>query len=388
MVRQQTSLNDPHHLVTFPGFYTPKQAAHVFRKTKQTILNWCEAGILGAIPVPYGERGRMTYKIPRIALEHLMQQRREAKRLITLKPRVSRRGQQKDLINDFRQCLADGALDRRRVYSELTIQYYAQHLERFFEKHNGLTAESADLYLTSIPAHQFATREKFHRAAVCFGKFLIKRHMLDPEELPRIQALKPVCHLPPKRYTLTEEQVICLIRYAGTLEKAKWPNYAILCLLFGTGIRSGELCNLKLQHLDLADSKIYVEGKWGTGRELGLPPFVLNALVAWLGEREKRVQSQNQSHVFLNKEGKPLSRYGVRTRLHKLGLKIAVPVHPHALRRTFVTVNAGRGVPMEYLRIACGHKKISTTEGYCNTEQRIVVERMKTWDLDLRDSES
>lgn len=369
--------------ILLQSYYSPKQAARVLNKTKQTILNWCEAGKLEAIESQYGKQGRTTYKIPRVALEQFKENQKLGKQLVESIPLIKGRGKHKNLLDSFKECLALGALDKKRVYSDITIDFYIWHMEHFFEEYDFLTADAVEAFINKMPAKQFAQREKFHRAAVCLSKYLIKLNKLDPDELDRIRALKPKTHLPPKRYTVSGEQVITLIQKAKKLKVHKWPNYAILCVLFGTGIRASELCNMLLKDVDINRAEIYVKGKWGKGREIGLPPFALEALKEWLVEREKQDPTYQQPYVFLNQKGKKLDRTSVRTRLHKLGMSLGITVHPHALRRAFVTYNVAQGKPLEWLRRICDHEKISTTEKYCNTNHRTVVEDMKGWDLDL-----
>ena len=50
--------------------------------------------------------------------------------------------------------------------------------------------------------------------------------------------------------------------------------------------------------------------------------------------------------VLINRDGHRMTSRGVHNRLQRLGIKAGIQkVHPHALRRAFVTINSNQGIP-------------------------------------------
>lgn len=66
-------------------------------------------------------------------------------------------------------------------------------------------------------------------------------------------------------------------------------------------------------------------------------------------------------------------------KIRRLSASAGLKISPHGLRRSFVTINAGKGKPLNHLRIACGHSDITTTQGYCMTSEDEVLKAMKNW---------
>lgn len=150
----------------------------------------------------------------------------------------------------------------------------------------------------------------------------------------------------------------------------------IVILLSDTGLRASEACDLRLNDIDLEKKILIVrKGKGDKRRRIGLNERVAEAIKQFLSCRK----SQNEEYLLLNKEGKPLDRFGIRRKLRTLGKKAGIQVTPHALRRAFVTINHNKGRPLAHLQIACGHSDIETTRSYCMTTEDQVIEAMKSW---------
>lgn len=105
-------------------------------------------------------------------------------------------------------------------------------------------------------------------------------------------------------------------------------------------------------------------------RSVGLNNLTIEVLQAYL--REERPAS-SYPNLFLNK----LDRHGVRPRMERVGKLAGVEVSPHALRRTFVTINANKGRSLVMLQMACGHADIKTTRAYYRTTEEEVIAVMR-----------
>ena len=145
---------------------------------------------------------------------------------------------------------------------------------------------------------------------------------------------------------------------------------AILELLYGAGLRCGELVGLDLGDLDLGARLVRVLGKGGKER---IVPFgtrageALSAYLAWRRELHPRTDA-----VFVNLRGGRLSDRSVRTlvrqRIRQTALSLRVT--PHTLRHAFATHLLERGADLRAIQELLGHASLSTTQRYTHVNAR------------------
>lgn len=156
---------------------------------------------------------------------------------------------------------------------------------------------------------------------------------------------------------------------------------AILELLYGTGIRVGELVNLNICNIDLYEKTIIVFGKGSKERILPLGNPSIRAIQEYLTSRnlfEKKifVNKNDLEALFLNRLGGRLTTRSIRRIIIKY-MKIAglnKKISPHVLRHSFATHLLGGGADLRSVQELLGHKSLSTTQIYTH----ITKERLKT----------
>ncbi|TAK36779.1 MAG: hypothetical protein EPO21_01585 [Chloroflexota bacterium] len=153
-------------------------------------------------------------------------------------------------------------------------------------------------------------------------------------------------------------------------------DYAILMTFIQTGIREGELCNLRLSDLDLTRHELTVRGrKGGVDTDIPLNSQAMDALNRWL---EKRPEATTD-HLFLSKTSKPLTdrsvRYLVKSYIRRAGIKKLASVH--TLRHTFGSHKANMGVDIAQLQYWMGHKRKETTLTYIHLIKKRAPELME-----------
>lgn len=183
--------------------------------------------------------------------------------------------------------------------------------------------------------------------------------------------------------TLTRNEVISLLRTASNdFNNAKTSfsktiasrNFAILELLYCTGIRIGELVNIKLQDISFSESIILIHGKGRKDRLLYISSFdVINTLKKWISYRSNFNPCCDE--LFINKFGNPISIYSIENIYSKYwtSLKISKNSTPHHLRHTFATELLNNGADLRAVQELLGHSSITTTQIY--TE--VTTERKK-----------
>lgn len=258
-----------------------------------------------------------------------------------------------------------------RPFSEPCVVTYKTYMKKFLNIYGELTVDNVKDLLLTIPVENFAKRLKNYEAIRCFAKYLIEQEELGELFLTKVAKYKPKRHIPVKKITVSEEDIDKLLTVCDT------PLDIILVeLLSQTGLRVTEACNLTLEDINLEKGFLTVQiAKWGKTRRVGLTPRVIQAIETYLHQRS---ECENDK-LLVTAQGDSIVRYGVRTRLDKLGKRVDVKATPHALRRAFVTINANKGRPLPMLQIACGHSDITTTRSYCMTTEEETIEAMKQW---------
>ena len=149
-------------------------------------------------------------------------------------------------------------------------------------------------------------------------------------------------------------------------------DHAIIELLYGCGLRVGELVGLDVQPsdealgwLDLQDATAHVTGKGRKRRSVPMGEAALRAVQAWLAHRGTTVPARDAA-LFLNRQGLRLSDSQVRTRLRQAALQAGLPtsVHPHMLRHSFASHLLQSSGDLRAVQELLGHAHISTTQVY------------------------
>jgi len=136
---------------------------------------------------------------------------------------------------------------------------------------------------------------------------------------------------------------------------------AVLEVLYGSGVRVGELCSLDLDSLDLAGEAVSVWGKGSKQRRVPLSRPAAQALRAWLGVRHEVVASAAGAALFGNERGVRLSPRDVRRIVDRRSPR---PTHPHALRHSFATHLLDGGADLRAVQELLGHADVATTQRY------------------------
>lgn len=243
-----------------------------------------------------------------------------------------------------------------------------------------VSVENLRNVLGSYLPENYSTKRNIYDAVMSFTKYLIEISKFSTEVRQKLKELKPRRYLPAKKTSLTESQLQSLLGAAENLNSGDYErliNKVMIVFLANTGIRASEFCKLKLEDVDLESGRVFVRlGKGNKPREVGISSSTVEVLVQYLKARAKF----NSEIFFLNRLGKAFTVNRLNKKISFIASKAGLKgISPHSLRRSFVTINAAKGRPLNHLRIACGHSDISTTQSYCMTSVDEVVEAMKEW---------
>ena len=141
---------------------------------------------------------------------------------------------------------------------------------------------------------------------------------------------------------------------------------AVLEVLYGSGLRVGELCGLDLTDLDLGRARATVWGKGGKQRVVPLSTPSVAALRAWQDLRPELLVGPTTAALFLNRRGHRLTPRDVRRVIDRRAVS---PTHPHALRHTFATHLLDGGADLRAVQELLGHADLATTQRYTHVSR-------------------
>ncbi|NAY90465.1 tyrosine-type recombinase/integrase [Muricauda sp. JGD-17] len=242
-------------------------------------------------------------------------------------------------------------------YSPNTIAAYMSALKLFHLK-TGVTYWNS---LSNIEIHRvcfdFFSHKKMSYAAqkqMLGSLVLFYRLMFD--------RVLPVENLRPSRKSFKIPVVLAKKEVEAMLERtSNLKHKAILATLYALGLRSGELLNLALNHLDGERKTVSIYGAKGKKDRQVMFPLALKQLL-----RKYYMEYRPKVYLF---EGRDNGQYTASSLLNVVKsaakrAQIKKVVTPHTLRHSFATHLLENGTDIRIIQKLLGHKSIKTTMIY------------------------
>jgi integrase/recombinase XerC len=278
-------------------------------------------------------------------------------------------------IETFAQYLRDERRSPAR-----TVETYARDLKSFhaYVSEEGLAPDARKLDIVALRgflsnlfrSNQASTMKKKISALRSFYRFLLKRGIIDQNPAAGLRSPKVPKGLP--RF-LTVDQAFRVVEAPPKEECRSKPlrtrDYALLEMLYGTGVRVGELASMNVGDCDLGESSVRVLGKGGKERMVPLGRPGLEALAAYLPERRGILAKSKQPDpeaLWLSQRGQRLSVRQVQNIVRRHGALGAArgDLHPHAMRHSCATHLLDAGADLRAIQELLGHSSLSTTQRY------------------------
>ena len=260
---------------------------------------------------------------------------------------------------------------QRRGASAHTVRNYASDLEQFaayFETadEEPPAIEELDLallreWLSALYDNGLNTvsiRRKLAALRAMF-KFLLMEGILEKNVTTTLRIPKAGRRLPS---VMSAEKTNLLLDSAKIFAKER--DLALLELMYGCGIRVGELVGINLEDLDVPEGWLRVRGKGNKERQIPIAGLAVAAVERYLGVRQPARPEENA--VFLNSRGLRLGDREVRRIVKKyaiLGVGDS-SVHPHSFRHAYATHLLSDGADLRAIQELLGHARLSTTQKY------------------------
>ena len=161
---------------------------------------------------------------------------------------------------------------------------------------------------------------------------------------------------------LSEEEVIDLLRFTRNLK-----HRVILALLYSSGLRIGELMDLRLHHIDIDRRQLLVKNSKGRKDRVvilaeSFIPLLLNYLTSY-SPKDYFIEGANGKAYAASSVRKFLKRSCQRAGIKKR-------VTPHTLRHSYATHLIEKGVGLRYVQELLGHAKPETTMIYTHVAKK------------------
>ena len=201
-----------------------------------------------------------------------------------------------------------------------------------------------------------------------FYRFLVMRRGWESNPAATLSLPRPEKHLPE---TLRPEQVRKLIESVGVNDPLGLRDRAMIELLYSSGLRVSELCDARLENIDLESGFIRVTGKGNKTRIVPIGKPAGAAIRAYLErERPELVSKKTGAEIFLSIRGKKLTTPRIRQllKLYAARAGLEANVYPHLMRHSFATHLLGGGADLRIIQELLGHADITTTQIYTHVE--------------------
>jgi len=259
-----------------------------------------------------------------------------------------------------------------------TLKAYRIDINQFYNNFTNqdepISRSHIEEYLTFLGAkYKPSTLKRKYASIKAYFQYLEYSELIISNPFSKIKLKIQEAIYLPRLFSLTSLEAILNAAYisrdsiAATgfrwLEKIR--DITVLELLFSTGMRVSELCNLKTSDIDLTIQQIKIMGKGSKERILCIANLDVLKILHDYAELRVEFFSTND-YFFINRYGKRLSEQSVRTIIQNSVKKAGLEQHitPHMFRHTFATSLLDEGVDCRYIQSILGHSSIKTTERY------------------------
>ena len=272
-------------------------------------------------------------------------------------------------------------LTYEKMYSKLTISGYLKDLDLFLEflnennikKYSEITYNDIRLFINYLYEEKYSNKtiSRYISALRSFFKYLKSQGVIDNNPMILISNPKLDKKLP--KY-LNFNDVEKLLNAYDNNSCIGIRNSLILEMLYSTGIRVGEIINIKLIDVSIIDKTIKISGKGNKERIVYFGDKCLILIKLYLKNSYNILNINNEEYLFLSKTGKKISDREIRKIVDDAAeiSNIEMKISPHVLRHTFATHMLNEGADLRSVQELLGHENLSTTQIYTHlTNEKI-----------------
>ncbi len=278
-----------------------------------------------------------------------------------------------DIIDDYLTYLVVEKGDNSN-----TIETYKDDLGQFVDfvdnkEIEDLSIEDISSFMRYLSANNRKTSTIIRRTTTIRGLYLfLNRENYIKVPLTGLHLPKAESHLP---NVLSLEEVDALLDSFDLNKDNEVRDKAMLETMYASGLRVSELLTLELGNINFQSGYIRIRGKGSKERIIPIGEYALDYLENYIETVRKYNVNRRSKYVFLNKEGKPLTRQFFFKAVKKYALRanIDTPISPHTLRHSFATHLIENGANLKEVQEMLGHSKIETTQIYTHISTKRIL---------------
>ncbi|QDG49920.1 site-specific tyrosine recombinase XerD [Persicimonas caeni] len=271
-----------------------------------------------------------------------------------------------------------------RNLSENTIDAYTRDLRQFAE-HCAEDDKITDVrqidamqisgFMGALLDEGLKTRTVARKLSSVRGlfKFLRIDEVIDKDPSAKVDMPKYGRRVP---RVLSFDEVETLLATPDRTVPEGHRDWAMLHVLYATGLRVTELCELLQREVDLRAGYVRVIGKGNKQRIVPLGEVALDAVSDYLEQTRGRLLANcggpgSTPYLFVTRRGSSMTRQAFWKNIKKYARRADIdkPISPHKLRHSFATHLLERGADLRIVQTLLGHANIDTTQIYTHVAQ-------------------
>lgn len=292
-----------------------------------------------------------------------------------------------DLVNGYiRQ-------DEIRGLSESTIMMRTKELDRLGvwlkrrKPRPRLEDVNSELLIRYVKARTIFRSRSSVRSVIGnmrgMGEYLVREGVWQKNPLRWIRGPKADGRLKvPRRIGAKDMRRLWDAARTNHLEYSRHLGYCVLAILYGTGLRRGEMERLDLDDWNREEGTFKIDGhKTGRERKIPVGKGVWRCVEAYMPHRQKKLSQagrREEQALLVNRTGERLKGKGISLYVHRLCKKTHVPlVSLHQFRHSCASDLLENGVSLPDIQKILGHAVITSTVRYAAVADPQRVEAMK-----------
>ena len=259
--------------------------------------------------------------------------------------------------------------------SQNTVDSYKSDLSKLsnYLQNQDLSKTNIDNFFIDMSEFNYSTstKKRIHSSIKNFLKYINENEDYESIDISDIK-LKSSKKLP-EVLSITEiENMINFYNHETYLDSR---NRTVIDVLYSTGCRVSELCDINISDIDLDEKYLKLKGKGSKQRIVPIGSMLYKNLMQYLNVRETFLQNRGEP-LFLSKSKNKLDRTAVFRIIKKTAKNISLQtdVHPHTLRHSAATHMLEGGCDLRTVQEFLGHSSVSTTQIYTKVTKEFLEE--------------
>ena len=259
--------------------------------------------------------------------------------------------------------------------SQNTVDSYKSDLTKLsnYLQNQDLSKKTIDNYFIDMSEFNYSssTKKRMHSSIKNFLKYINENEDYESIDISDIK-LKSSKKLPEVLSITDIENMINFYNHETYLDSR---NRTVIDVLYSTGCRVSELCDINISDIDLDEKYLKLKGKGSKQRIVPIGSMLYKNLMQYLNVRETFLQNRGEP-LFLSKSKNKLDRTAVFRIIKKTAKNISLQtdVHPHTLRHSAATHMLEGGCDLRTVQEFLGHSSVSTTQIYTKVTKEFLEE--------------